>query len=30
MRICNGEFKNRIEEIFGNLERERERERERI
>jgi hypothetical protein len=23
MRVCNGEFKNRIEEIFGNFERER-------
>jgi hypothetical protein len=24
-RVCNGEFKNRIEEIFGNFARERER-----
>jgi len=28
MRVCNGEFKNRIEEFFWNFERERERERE--
>jgi hypothetical protein len=27
-RVCNGEFKNKIEEIFWNFDRERERERE--